>query len=92
MRRILFSLVVAALTLSGPAWAQPRKSGTKVAETLAPAWLAPYRPVADKILATAKDAGGNFAWDRLAFMTDTFGPRLSGSANLMRRCAGPRRR
>jgi len=46
-----------------------------------PAWLGAYRPVAERILATTRETGA-FAWDRLAFMTDTFGPRLSGSPNL----------
>ena len=81
MRRVL-SFLLAALALGSPAWAQSKKGAGKAVEPPAPAWLAPYRPVADRILATAKDAGGNFAWDRLAYMTDTFGPRLSGSANL----------
>jgi carboxypeptidase Q len=78
---LLFSLAGAAL--ASPVVAQsPKPKAGAVAETASPAWLAPYRPVADRIIATAKDAGGNFAWDRLAFMTDTFGPRLSGSTNL----------
>jgi carboxypeptidase Q len=72
-----------ALLASPPAWAQASKSKPVTAATApSPAWLAPYRPVADRIIAGARDAGRQFAWDRLAFMTDTFGPRLSGSANL----------
>ena len=48
----------------------------------APAWLAPYRdPVARLIKASTAD---DFGWQRLAEMTDTFGPRLSGSENLAR--------
>ncbi len=82
MRRVACSFLVAALALGSPAWAQTKKAGARAVEPPVPAWLAPYRPVADRIIATAKDAGGNFAWDRLAFMTDTFGPRLSGSSNL----------
>jgi carboxypeptidase Q len=81
VRRVVFSYAVAIAVLSSPAWAQAKKA-VAAAPPAGPAWLAPYRPVADKILATAKDASSNFAWDRLAFMTDTFGPRLSGSANL----------
>jgi carboxypeptidase Q len=44
------------------------------------AWLAPYRDNAARLIkaATADD----FAWQRLAELTDTFGHRLSGSANL----------
>ena len=43
-------------------------------------WLDAYRQPASRIItaATANDA----AWQRLALMTDTFGPRLSGSAAL----------
>jgi carboxypeptidase Q len=78
---LLFSLVVVAFASTVPAQSQGPKTGA-AAESASVAWLAPYRPVADRIIATAKDAGLNFAWDRLAFMTDTFGPRLSGSANL----------
>jgi len=82
VRRVACSFLIAAFALGSPAWAQTKKAGARTVEAPAPAWLAPYRPVADRIIATAKDAGGNFAWDRLAFMTDTFGPRLSGSPNL----------
>lgn len=81
MRPALVPFLVAAFALGGPAWAQARKSAEK-AVAPAPAWLTPYKPIADRILATAAQPGASFAWDRLAFMTDTFGPRLSGSANL----------
>ena len=84
MRRAVLSFVIAIVALASPAWAQAKKpkGGDRAAADQTPSWLIPYRPIADRILATAKDAGGNFAWDRLAFMTDTFGPRLSGSENL----------
>jgi carboxypeptidase Q len=39
-----------------------------------------YRHDADRIIAAA--TGDRFAWNRLAELTDTFGPRLSGSKNL----------
>lgn len=80
MRRVVLSFVLAA-ALTSPALAQAKKKPA-AAEPAAAAWLAPYKPVADRILATAKDGGGQFPWDRLAYMTDTFGPRLTGSANL----------
>ncbi|HRP02009.1 MAG TPA: M20/M25/M40 family metallo-hydrolase [Candidatus Kapabacteria bacterium] len=39
-----------------------------------------YRPIAEKIISYAyKDSS---AWQRLAYMTDVYGPRLSGSKNL----------
>ncbi len=84
MRRVVLTFVVTVVALVSPVWAQAKKpkGGGSSVEAASPAWLAPYRPVADRILATAKGASSNFAWDRLAFMTDTFGPRLSGSANL----------
>jgi len=82
VRRVALSFLIVILVSWSPAWAQSKKAGTKTVEPPPPAWLAPYRPVADKLLATTKDAGQNFAWDRLAFLTDTFGPRLSGSSNL----------
>ena len=50
-----------------------------------PAWLDPYRANADKLIAAAQ--ADQFAWDRLAELTDTFGQRLSGSDNLNRAIA-----
>lgn len=50
-----------------------------------PAWLDPYRANADKLIAAA--TADEFAWDRLAELTDTYGARLSGSANLDRAIA-----
>ena len=43
-------------------------------------WIDPYRQAASRIIATA--TATDDAWQRLALMTDTFGPRLSGSASL----------
>jgi carboxypeptidase Q len=39
-----------------------------------------YRADAERLIATA--TADRFAWNRLAELTDTFGPRLSGSRNL----------
>jgi carboxypeptidase Q len=47
-----------------------------------PAWLDPYRANAEKLMAAA--AADEFAWDRLAELTDTYGARFSGSENLNR--------
>ena len=58
------------------------------ATTLASAqsnWLDPYRGNAQKLIAAAQ--ADQFAWDRLAELTDTFGQRLSGSDNLNRAIA-----
>jgi len=49
------------------------------------AWLDPYRANAQKLIAAA--TADQFAWDRLAEITDTFGQRLSGSENLNRAIA-----
>lgn len=48
----------------------------------APTWLDPYRSNADKLMKAA--TADQFAWNRLAELTDTFGQRISGSANLKR--------
>ncbi len=48
----------------------------------APNWIDPYKPIAQRIIAAAQ--ADDFAWRRLAELTDTFGPRLSGSDNLER--------
>jgi carboxypeptidase Q len=45
-------------------------------------WLDEYRPVAQKLIAESQSS--DFAWQRLAELTDTYGPRLSGSDNLER--------
>jgi len=45
-----------------------------------PAWLDDYRPVAEQLITESQ--ASDFAWQRLAELTDTFGPRLSGSPNL----------
>jgi carboxypeptidase Q len=45
-------------------------------------WLEAYRETAARIVSEA--TGNRRAWDRLAELTDTFGPRLSGSENLER--------
>ena len=56
--------------------------GATAQSVSSPAWLAPYRDNAARLIkaATADD----FAWQRLAELTDTFGHRLSGSENLAR--------
>jgi len=43
-------------------------------------WLDPYREPAAQILASSR--GDRAAWNRLAELTDTFGPRLSGTPQL----------
>lgn len=53
---------------------------TLTAQSTAPAWLAPYRPIAQRLIAESQSS--DFAWQRLAELTDTYGHRLSGSATL----------
>src|SRR5438132_429527 len=68
MRRLaLLALLVASTPLAG-------QTGD--------AWLAPYRPVADRLIRESQST--DFAWQRLAELTDTFGNRLSRSVNLER--------
>ena len=43
-------------------------------------WLDAYREPAARLIGEA--LGGRFAWERLAFLGDTFGNRLSGSQAL----------
>jgi len=45
-----------------------------------PAWLEPYQPAAQRLIAESQRS--DFAWRRLAELTDTFGHRLSGSETL----------
>jgi carboxypeptidase Q len=49
------------------------------------AWLDPYKANAQRLIAAAQ--ADQFAWDRLAEITDTYGQRLSGSDNLNRAIA-----
>ena len=64
-------ILLAILTVSGAAQSYS-----------SPAWLAPYRENATRLIKAA--TSDDFAWQRLAELTDTFGPRLSGSENLAR--------
>ena len=50
-----------------------------------PAWLDPYRTTAAQLI--HESTRDDFAWRRLAELTDTFGHRLSGSENLERAIA-----
>jgi carboxypeptidase Q len=65
----IFVLLITALTITPQAQNRP-------------VWLDPYRANADKLIKAAM--ADQFAWNRLAELTDTYGQRLSGSDNLKR--------
>ena len=48
----------------------------------AQSWLNPYRHTASRLITAASD--DDFAWRRVAELTDTYGARLTGSDNLAR--------
>ncbi len=70
-RTLLMSLGVAAAALLAAC------AGTHAQSN---AWLDQYKPIAQKIIAQSQSS--DFAWKRLAELTDTFGNRLSGSETL----------
>ncbi len=70
-----------ALTFATPA-SLPALAGDSQTQ---PAWIAPYRDDAQRLIEAA--TADQFAWDRLAELTDTFGARLTGSENLTRAIA-----
>jgi carboxypeptidase Q len=74
---ILRPLVLALLIVHGLQFPPP---AVDVPKRAAPEWLAPYRDAAGHLLgeAVASDA----AWQRLAYLGDTYGNRISGSPNL----------
>ncbi|HET7695903.1 MAG TPA: M20/M25/M40 family metallo-hydrolase [Vicinamibacterales bacterium] len=71
LRPIALALLV-CLQFPPPAGDVPKRA--------APAWLAPYRDPASRLIGEA--LGSDAGWQRLAYLGDTFGPRLSGSPNL----------
>ena len=71
LRPIALALV-AILQFPPPAVDMPKRA--------APHWLSPYRDTANRLI--GESVGSDAAWQRLAYLGDTFGPRLSGSPNL----------
>ena len=71
MHRVLTVILLFSVLLLAAPSAQTR-----------PAWLDPYRDNADRLIKAAM--ADQFAWDRLAELTDTHGQRISGSENLQR--------
>ena len=72
MRRVSVVFLFVALFMS-----RPQAQGA--------AWLDAYKANAQRLIAAAQ--ADQFAWDRVAELTDTFGQRLSGSDNLNRAIA-----
>jgi carboxypeptidase Q len=88
MRTTVVALTVAALflpiaDLPVRATQTPSHTDNPPASSLSAstgAWIDGYKADADRIIAAA--TADQFAWNRLAELSDTFGPRLSGSKNL----------
>src|SRR5215211_2852700 len=51
-----------------------------ISRRAAPHWLAPYRDATSRL--TGEAMSSDAAWQRLAYLGDTYGHRLSGSPNL----------
>jgi len=84
-RTIPFALVLGlglALSVVPPVSLPALERGSQVQP---PVWISPYRDDAQRLIAAA--TADQFAWDRLAELTDTFGARLTGSENLTRAIA-----
>jgi len=77
MPRVLFPLAfiasLSAMLALSRATAQPES------------WIDAYRPNANRLI--QESTSSQFAWDRLAELTDTYGNRISGSENLNRAIA-----
>src|SRR5688500_5668245 len=82
MRARLLPLILACAVLSAARVATQTAPPPSSAPPTAAPWLQALRPDAERLIkaATADD----FAWQRLAELTDTHGSRLSGSENLER--------
>src|SRR5688500_18956601 len=74
---IPFILVIVAVVLSTGVSTQRQTNGSAPAP-----WLAPLRDDASRLMKAA--LADDFAWQRVAELTDTYGSRLSGSDNLQR--------
>jgi carboxypeptidase Q len=82
MFRVAFTAVGFAALL---AFAALSRAGAESSEQTHAAWLEPHRADAERLIKEA--TADQFAWNRLAELTDTYGHRLSGSENLTRAIA-----
>jgi carboxypeptidase Q len=80
LRPLAFALMLLPAVALAKVGAQFPPPAVDVPKRAAPEWLAPYRDAASRLMgeAVASDA----AWQRLAYLGDTYGHRLSGSPNL----------
>src|SRR4051812_15239927 len=74
LRPLIFALAALAIQFPPPAVDLPKH------QAQAPDWLAPYHDAAGRLMGEAMSSDA--AWQRLAYIGDTFGNRLSGSPNL----------
>jgi carboxypeptidase Q len=84
MHRLAFGLILLSLFVSAPALSEAT-FGRQAEGRRVEGWLDPYKANVQKLMTAAQ--ADQFAWDRLAEITDTYGQRLSGSANLNRAIA-----
>jgi carboxypeptidase Q len=82
MHRIVSALLALAVPALGAAALLARVPGDAHAQLGVPGWLTPYKDDAARLIEAAM--ADQFAWDRLAELTDTYGARLTGSENLTR--------
>src|SRR5829696_5245871 len=73
----LLLLPTVAVTNAGGQFPPP---AVDVPKRAAPQWLAPYRDASSRLIGEALSSDA--AWQRLAYLGDTYGHRLSGSPNL----------
>ncbi len=73
---VAFFILAASVTL--PAQFPPPAGDVR--PMISPEWLSPYRDAAAHLIGAALSSDA--AWQRLAYIGDTFGHRLSGSPNL----------
>ena len=78
-RRLFLLIAIAALSVAS---ASTEPQSTSSAPAAGASWLGALRADADRLIAAA--TADDFAWQRLAELTDSHGNRLSGSDNLRR--------
>src|SRR4051794_5190172 len=74
LRPLILALAALAIQFPPPAVDLPKHQGQE------PDWLAPYHDAAGRLMGEAMSSDA--AWQRLAYLGDTYGNRLSGSPNL----------